>query len=60
MTKLIPSKRPDCEEILESKHKWVLYKNELEINHELRRVLKEKSEDKQSIYHMIYTKLNNN
>jgi hypothetical protein len=60
MTKLIPSKRPNCKEILESKHLWALDKNEFEINDELRHVLKEKSEDKQSIYHLICTKLNNN
>ena len=51
--------RPNCEQILQSEHLWALDKNELRINHELRRVLEEKSKDKQSIYHIIYTKLNN-
>jgi hypothetical protein len=60
MTRSIPIDRPNCKQILESKHLWALDNNELEISDELRRVLEEKSKDKQSIYHMIYTKLNNN
>jgi hypothetical protein len=60
MTNLIPSKRPNCEEILESKHLWALDKNEFQINDELRQILEEKSKDKQSIYHIFYTKLNLN
>jgi hypothetical protein len=59
LTQPIPYKRPNCEEILESKDKWALGKNELIIENELRDVLEEKSKDKQSIYHIIYTKLNN-
>jgi hypothetical protein len=59
MQKAIPNKRPNCEQILLSKHLWALDKNEFQINYELRRVLEEKSKDKQSIYHMICAKLNN-
>jgi hypothetical protein len=60
MTRSIPIDRPNCKQILESKHLWALDKNELEINDELSGLLEEKSKDKQSIYHMIYTKLNIN
>jgi serine/threonine protein kinase len=59
LTQPIPHKRPNCEEILESKNKWALDKNELIIANDLRRTLEEKSVDKQKIYHIIYTKLNN-
>jgi hypothetical protein len=60
VTQLNTIKRPNCLEILESKHLWALDMNEFTINDELRRVLEEKSNDKQSIYHIIYTKLNLN
>ncbi len=60
MTQIKPIKRPNCEEILESKNKWALDKNELIVDNHLRLLLEEKSKDKQSIYHIIYTKLYNN
>jgi hypothetical protein len=58
MTKSILFKRPNCEEILDSKHLWALDKNELTINDDLKHVIEQKSKDKQSIYHIIYAKFN--
>jgi hypothetical protein len=60
MTQSITSKRPKFEEIFNSKHLWALDKNELKIDNQMKRIIEEKSKDKQSIYHIIYTKLNNN
>jgi hypothetical protein len=60
MTQPIPSDRPKFEEIFNSKHLWALDKNELKIDNQMKRIIEEKSKDKQSIYHIIYTKLNNN
>jgi hypothetical protein len=37
---------------------WALDKNELKIDNQMKRIIEEKSKDKQSIYHIIYTKLN--
>ncbi len=60
MTQPIPSERPEFEQIFNSKHLWALDKNELKIDNQMKRIIEEKSKDKQSIYHIIYTKLNNN
>jgi hypothetical protein len=60
MTQFIPSKRPKFEQIFNSKHLWALNKNELKIDNQMKRIIEDKSKDKQSIYHIIYTKLNNN
>jgi hypothetical protein len=57
MTQPNPIKRPNCNEILKLKHLWALEKNEIKIVDEMQRVLKEKSKDKQSIYHIICRKL---
>jgi hypothetical protein len=57
MTQLNSNKRPNFEEVLDPKHLWALDKNEFEINDGLRHDLEEKSKDKQSLYHIIYTKL---
>jgi hypothetical protein len=60
MTQPNPSKRPNCDEILDSQHLWALDKNEFQINDEIKDILEEKSKDKQSVYHIIYTKLYSN
>jgi hypothetical protein len=60
MTQPIPSKRPNFEQIFNSKYLWTLDKNELKIDNQMKRIIEEKCKDKQSIYHIIYTKLNNN
>ncbi len=60
MTQPIPSNRHKFEQIFNSKHLWALDKNELKIDNQMKRIIEEKSKEKQSIYHMIYTKLNNN
>ncbi len=56
MTQMNPIKRPNCEEILETRGLWAMDKNDFEINDELRHILEEKSKDNQSIYHIIQTK----
>jgi RCC1 and BTB domain-containing protein len=60
MTQPNPSKRPNCDQILDSQHLWALDKNEFQINDEMKHILEEKSKDKQSVYHIIYTKLYSN
>ncbi len=60
MTQPTSSKRPKFEEIFSSKHLWALDKNEIKIDNQMKRIIEDKSKDKQSIYHIIYTKLNNN
>jgi hypothetical protein len=58
MTQPTSSKRPKFEQIFSSKHLWAL--DEIKIDNQLKRIIEDKSKDKQSIYHIIYTKLNNN
>jgi hypothetical protein len=60
MTQPNPLKRPKFEEIFYSKHLWALDKNELKIDNQMKRIIEEKSKDKQSIYYIIYAKLYNN
>ena len=60
MTHSIPSKRSKFEQIFNSKHLWALDKNELKIDNQMKRIIEDKSKDKQSIYHIIYIKHNNN
>jgi hypothetical protein len=60
MTHSIPSNRSKFEEIFSSKNLWALDKNELKIDNQIKCIIEDKSKDKQSIYHIIYTKLNNN
>jgi hypothetical protein len=60
MTQNIPSNRPKFEEIFNSKRLWALDKNELKIDNQMKSIIEENCKDKQSIYHIIYTKLNNN
>ena len=60
MTQPIPSDRPEFEQIFNFKHLWALDKDEPKIDNQMKRIIEEKSKGKQSIYHIIYTKLNNN
>jgi hypothetical protein len=53
MTQSIPSKRPQFEEIFNSKHLWALYKNEFEIVNQMKRIIEEKSKDNQFITSFI-------
>jgi hypothetical protein len=57
MTQPIPSNRPKFEQIFNSKDLWALDKNELIIDNKMKCIIKEESKDKQSIYHIIHTKL---
>jgi hypothetical protein len=59
MAQPIPWDRPDFEEIFNSKHLWALDKNELKIDNKMKGIIEDNCKDKQSIYHIIYTKLNN-
>ncbi len=57
MTNRIPSKRPTCEEILETKQKWALNDTESYIENEIKILLEEKLEEKLFIYSILESKL---
>jgi len=57
MTNRIPSKRPTCEEILETKQEWALNDTESYIENEIKILLEEKLEEKLFIYSILESKL---
>jgi len=60
MTRNIPSKRPNCEEMLKEKNMWALSLNDLETNETLNNILKASNEkDVLSIESMVRLRINN-
>jgi hypothetical protein len=58
MTRSLPRKRPNCEEILKKKDFWALNEEELEINDELKNIiaLKERKNEL-TIYLLLKSKI---
>jgi len=59
MTRFVPNKRPNCEQILERKKQWALNEEEFEIDDELKKELIPKLVgENQLIFSILKSKLN--
>ncbi len=57
MTQFLPEERPDCEEILNTRHLWSLGKNEFTIDGEMKKLICSANEEKLTIYSILKSKL---